>query len=95
MKQKSQIIKANAAPHYLHSAVFQITRSEINSVLILVQVFGINNGFLRRKILLGWLCLGSGEVEGLLGPSTPDSQQHWQDMRTGVGTTVCNNSKVN
>lgn len=88
MKQKSQTIKSNAAPHYTHTAVFQIARNEIDSVLILVQVFAINNSFLRRKTLLGWLCLGGGEGGHLLGPSTPDSQQHWQDMRDGVGTTV-------
>lgn len=88
IKQKSETIKANPSPHYNHTAVFQIARNHIDSVLILVQVFGLTGGFLRRKNLFGWLCLGGGEGIGPLGPSTADSQQHWQDMRAGAGTTV-------
>jgi hypothetical protein len=79
-KHKSGTFKSSSDPSYQDTAVFQIQRHDLETSSVLIQVFG-HCGILRRKVCLGWLCLGENA-------SSPDAQQHWWDMVQGMGTTV-------
>ncbi|KAH7723265.1 C2 calcium-dependent membrane targeting [Aphelenchoides avenae] len=79
-KHKSGTFKACADPTYQDTAVFQIPRNELEATSVLIQIYG-HSGMLRRKVCLGWLCLGENA-------SSPDAQQHWWEMIQGLGTTV-------
>uniref|UniRef100_A0A914C6M3 C2 domain-containing protein n=1 Tax=Acrobeloides nanus TaxID=290746 RepID=A0A914C6M3_9BILA len=79
-KHKTETIKACVDPNYGDSAVFSIHRNELENSNVQVQVFA-HHGVLRRKIRIGYLCLGENS-------SSLDAQEHWQDMIQGMGTTV-------
>ncbi|KAI1720494.1 synaptotagmin-16 [Ditylenchus destructor] len=80
-KHKSETVKASINPVYNHTAVFHIARNDLEISNVLIQIFSYC-GILRRKVMLGWICVGGENA------SSPDAQQHWQDMIQGMGTTV-------
>jgi len=80
-KHKSETVKANLEPVYNDTAVFHINRNDLETSNVLVQIFSYC-GILRRKVLLGYVCVGGENANSL------DAQQHWQDMIQGMGTTV-------
>ncbi|KAI1719656.1 c2 domain-containing protein [Ditylenchus destructor] len=80
-KHKSETVKASINPVYNDTAVFHIARNDLEISNVLIQIFSYC-GILRRKVMLGWICVGSENA------SSPDAQQHWQDMIQGMGTTV-------
>uniref|UniRef100_A0A915EQK1 C2 domain-containing protein n=1 Tax=Ditylenchus dipsaci TaxID=166011 RepID=A0A915EQK1_9BILA len=80
-KHKSETVKSNLEPNYNDTAVFQISSADLESSNMLIQVFSYC-GILRRKVLLGWICVGGENA------NSADAQQHWQEMIMGMGTTV-------
>uniref|UniRef100_A0AC35EY39 Uncharacterized protein n=1 Tax=Panagrolaimus sp. PS1159 TaxID=55785 RepID=A0AC35EY39_9BILA len=57
-----------------------IPRNELENTSVLIQVFR-NIGMLRRRQQIGFVCIGENA-------SSPDAQDHWNQMIQGLGTSV-------
>ncbi|VDK52006.1 unnamed protein product [Cylicostephanus goldi] len=55
-------------------------RPDLDVCTVRIEVWS-SVGVLRRRQLLGWLALG-------LNSSSPDAQEHWEQMIQGTGITV-------
>ncbi|KAL6744260.1 hypothetical protein Aduo_017212 [Ancylostoma duodenale] len=79
-RQKTELVKGSAEPQYDHSASIQLHRPDLDVCTVRIEVWS-SVGVLRRRQLLGWLALG-------LNSSSPDAQEHWEQMIQGAGITV-------
>uniref|UniRef100_A0A0N4ZLA2 C2 domain-containing protein n=1 Tax=Parastrongyloides trichosuri TaxID=131310 RepID=A0A0N4ZLA2_PARTI len=79
-KQKTNNVKESFTPVYDSTFAFEIPKGDIESHSLLIQVF-THYGLLRRKALLGQVILGEAA-------SSPDAQDHWDDMIKGDSITL-------
>ncbi|KAE9547734.1 hypothetical protein FO519_009053 [Halicephalobus sp. NKZ332] len=79
-KHRSNTVKATSDPNYECTAVFQISRNELETSSVLIQVFR-SSGIMRRRAQIGFVCVGENA-------SSPDAQTHWEQMIQGLGTSV-------
>lgn len=84
-KHKSEVIKSYGTEplNYNETAVFQASRADLENYSLLVQIFS-HSSILRRKVPLGWVCLGGGNNESI----NEAAEEHWYEMIQGMGTTV-------
>uniref|UniRef100_A0A0N5B8D2 C2 domain-containing protein n=1 Tax=Strongyloides papillosus TaxID=174720 RepID=A0A0N5B8D2_STREA len=79
-KQKTNIFKESFTPIYDSTFAFEIPKADIESHSLLIQVF-THCGLLRRRALLGQVILGEAA-------SSPEAQDHWDDMIKGDSITL-------
>ncbi|WKY09029.1 hypothetical protein Q1695_001855 [Nippostrongylus brasiliensis] len=79
-RQKTELVKGCSEPQYDHSASIQLHRPDLDVCTVRIEVWS-SVGVLRRRQMLGWLALG-------LNSSSPDAQEHWEQMLQGAGITV-------
>ncbi|CEF68793.1 AT15369p [Strongyloides ratti] len=79
-KQKTNVVKESFTPIYDSTFAFEIPKADIESHSLLLQVF-THCGLLRRKALLGQVILGEAA-------SSPEAQDHWDDMIKGDSITL-------
>uniref|UniRef100_A0A0K0DVU9 C2 domain-containing protein n=1 Tax=Strongyloides stercoralis TaxID=6248 RepID=A0A0K0DVU9_STRER len=79
-KQKTNVVKESFTPIYDSTFAFEIPKADIESHSLLLQVF-THCGLLRRKALLGQVVLGEAA-------SSPEAQDHWDDMIKGDSITL-------
>ncbi|KAE9419428.1 hypothetical protein Angca_007563, partial [Angiostrongylus cantonensis] len=76
-RQKTELVKGSSEPHYNYSAtiqadLLQLHRTNLDICTVRIEVWS-SVGVLRRRQMLGWLAMG-------LNSSSPDAQEHWQQM---------------
>jgi len=74
-KHKSETIKSCNDPAYNDTSVFEIQRADLEQSSIMIQVYTYSGMFNRKKLQLGWICVGGSEAGKA---SSADAQQHWQ-----------------
>uniref|UniRef100_A0AC35TTA5 C2 domain-containing protein n=1 Tax=Rhabditophanes sp. KR3021 TaxID=114890 RepID=A0AC35TTA5_9BILA len=79
-KQKTNCVKETFTPVYDATCLFEIPKTSIENHSVLIQIF-THCGLLRRKVLLGQITVGEAA-------SSPDAQDHWDEMIQGDGITV-------
>ncbi|CAI4222814.1 unnamed protein product [Auanema sp. JU1783] len=79
-RQKTELVKGSSEPHYDHSSSIQLHRPDLETTTVRIEVWQ-QVGVLRRRVQMGWLAVG-------LNSSTPDAQEHWEQMIQGQGISV-------
>uniref|UniRef100_A0A0K0DI14 C2 domain-containing protein n=1 Tax=Angiostrongylus cantonensis TaxID=6313 RepID=A0A0K0DI14_ANGCA len=75
-RQKTELVKGSSEPHYNYS----LHRTNLDICTVRIEVWS-SVGVLRRRQMLGWLAMG-------LNSSSPDAQEHWQQMiQVSYGST--------
>uniref|UniRef100_A0A8R1DVY5 C2 domain-containing protein n=1 Tax=Caenorhabditis japonica TaxID=281687 RepID=A0A8R1DVY5_CAEJA len=80
MRHKTDTVKHNTQPVYSHHCTLKFSKDKVETSTVRVEVWTVT-GMLKRKHQVGSISIG-------FASSTPDANEHWQQMMQGAGITV-------
>ncbi|CAI5450877.1 unnamed protein product [Caenorhabditis angaria] len=79
-RNKTETVKHTTQPVYSHHCSIRFLKDKVETSTIKIEVWTVS-GILRRKQQIGSISIG-------FASSTPDANEHWQQMMQGAGITV-------
>lgn len=79
-RHKTDTVKHSTQPVYSHHCTMRFSKDKVETSTVRVEVWTVT-GILRRKVQIGSISIG-------FASSTPDANEHWQQMMQGAGITV-------
>ncbi|CAB3398307.1 unnamed protein product [Caenorhabditis bovis] len=79
-RNKTETFKHNTQPVYNHHSTMKIPKDKIESSTVRIEIWTVS-GILKRKHMIGTLSIGYAS-------STPDANEHWEQMMQSAGITV-------